>query len=757
MSFTAIIAADNSSFERAVRQSQKSAEELATTTSQKMKEIGESFSNVGRRLSVFSAAFVAAGGASFKMAADFEDALGATDQVFKASAESVKDWANSLSPSYGIAKKEALEYANVMGSMLVNIGQLSQEQAAVQAQSLIKLAGDLTAMFGGSTQDAVRALTGSLKGNNTMLDNYGMAVNDALVKTKALEMGLISQGEEMSLSAKQAATLALIYEQSGAAQGQAAREAEGASGSMRALAVEAQNLATSFGEALLPVITPLITRLGDMVEWLNGLSPAAKNTVLLVGGIVAAIGPFLLVLGKLIAIAPLVGTAFTTMTGPIGIAIALIAGAALLIIKNWDAIKEYFSGGEGGGMFDTVKEAALSLWESIKTIFNTIKDFAIQVWAVIGDRVTALWKLAVDNLMAVFKLLVDNFKAVADFWAAIVDGDMQGALDALGDMFMNIFNFLGRIVTNFVSGAARAIAGFLEAIGLEKWSAAVDRFADNMAAAFQPPKKEIIETKKAVEESTSAVSSLNEAVITTANGFGALRAKGGEATKAIIDGAKFGIIYMTELQKQVLAVEEGVKRVARNKDFMSAEQIVLPDLTPRLNDALLKADMQRMSDSMQGQVLDMSDAITNTIGNFAAGIGEAMGAGNFEGLGASLLKALGSLAQQMGVMLLGMGKAAVALKAMIANPIAAVAAGIALIALGAAATAAAGSMVSGATGGGGGYSGGASSSYQAATPGASDMRGAFMDDFSGKVRFEIGNDKLEGVLEQRDARRNRLG
>ena len=48
---------------------------------------------------------------------------------------------------------------------------------------VIELAGDLTAMYGGTTQDAVRALTAALKGNNTMLDNYGMAVNDALVKT----------------------------------------------------------------------------------------------------------------------------------------------------------------------------------------------------------------------------------------------------------------------------------------------------------------------------------------------------------------------------------------------------------------------------------------------------------------------------------------------------------------------------------------------------------------------------------------------
>ena len=102
-------------------------------------------------------------------------------------------------------------------------------------------------MFGGTTQDAVRALTGALKGNNTMLDNYGMAVNDTLVKQRAFELGLISQGEELSLVAKQAATLSLIYEQSGAAQGQAAREADGASGAMRALGVEFKNLSLSWG------------------------------------------------------------------------------------------------------------------------------------------------------------------------------------------------------------------------------------------------------------------------------------------------------------------------------------------------------------------------------------------------------------------------------------------------------------------------------------------------------------------------------
>ena len=68
-----------------------------------------------------------------------------------------------------------------------------------------------------------------------------IVANDATVKARALEMGLVSQGSEMSLAAKQAATLSLIMEQSGAAQGQASREADGASGSMRQLQTEIKN------------------------------------------------------------------------------------------------------------------------------------------------------------------------------------------------------------------------------------------------------------------------------------------------------------------------------------------------------------------------------------------------------------------------------------------------------------------------------------------------------------------------------------
>src|SRR5574344_1486943 len=174
-----------------------------------------------------------------------------------------------------------------MGSMLKNIGKLSEEEAGRTAGNLVELAGDLTAMFGGQTQDAVRALTGALKGNNTMLDNYGMAVNDALVKTRAFEMGLSDGKGELELHAKQAATLSLIYEQTASAQGQAAREADGASGSMRALRTEVSNLATEFGEVLLPIITPVISAVRSAISALRTMSPEMQSTIFIVTGLAA--------------------------------------------------------------------------------------------------------------------------------------------------------------------------------------------------------------------------------------------------------------------------------------------------------------------------------------------------------------------------------------------------------------------------------------------------------------------------------------
>ncbi len=797
MSFTAIITADAKGFERAIDQAQAKIDGLEKTVGQRLSSIGDKFTDIGRKSSVLSAAIVAAGGASFKMAADFQDALGATDQVYKQSSDTVKEWAQNLSSQYGIAKSEALSYSNMMGSMLVNIGQLTEEQAAKQSQKLIELAGDLTAMYGGRVQDAVRALTGALKGNNTMLDNYGMAVNDALVKTRALELGLIAQGEEMTLAARQAATLSLIWEQSAAAQGQAAREADGASGSMRALQVEVKNLATSFGEILLPIITPIVSGIADMVNKIGSLSPELQKTIVVIGGIAAAIGPLMLGLGSLLKLAPLIGTAFTAMTGPIGIAVAAIAGAAALIIKNWDAIKEYFTTGGGSEMFSSVKALAVDLFENIKNTFNSIRDVAVAVWDQIGSTLTSIWNNTFDSIKSVLDFFMNTVKNVADFLRAIINGDFKGALNALLSQFSNIFASIGRIVTNTISSMAGVLGKFLDVVGLDKWAESVNGFADRMANAFTKQKDAATEAATVIEEvsdrEVTAVSTASEKVVSATTAVSDTFTKLIGTNLSLQDSIRKTSDTIDELQSKLIKLQTGIISSTNVRDEIKTTQQQINDLSEALNlltggrelDLKVNAEMPTIAADMNKffdgknwtlpsidssllqtslakaneMIIDYGSIMQSGITNMAGSIGEALGSGNFQDLGKGLIDAMGKLAQQFGSLLIGMGTAALHLKTtLITQPWLAIAAGAALVALGAAASAAASKMVNNATSGGGydrSYSGG-TSSYQQATPSyaPTEFRGPYQENYT--VEFKIGTNELVGVLDMAEQKKRRL-
>lgn len=109
--------------------------------------------------------------------------------------------------------------------------------------------------------------------------------------------------------------------------------------------------------------------------------------------------------------------------------------------------------------------------------------------------------------------------------------------------------------------------------------------------------------------------------------------------------------------------------------------------------------------------------------NMAAGVGEAVGAmlanaGGMELVGAALLSGVGDMAVQLGKLAIGIGIATFGIKAALEslNPVAAIAGGIALVALGTAVKGAARSIAGGGGGGGAVPGGGASAVRPAAQP-----------------------------------------
>lgn len=107
-----------------------------------------------------------------------------------------------------------------------------------------------------------------------------------------------------------------------------------------------QNIAIGIGSKLLPVVNSFLEVIQDVFAWFNDLSDTWQNAIMVIGGIAAAIGPVLIVLGKLAALMPAIVTGFTILTGPIGWTIAAITalGAAVYYIyDNWDGLTQWFS------------------------------------------------------------------------------------------------------------------------------------------------------------------------------------------------------------------------------------------------------------------------------------------------------------------------------------------------------------------------------------------------------------------------------
>lgn len=448
-------------------------------------KIADSAGNISKKMAPATLAIAGIGAVAFNAASEAEDAIGATDQIFKSQSETMQRWADSLETYYGIAGTEALTYANTMGAMLQNIGGLSEAEAAKQSQTLVKLAGDLTAMFGGTTESAIQALTGALKGNTSMLDNYGMAVNETLIKNKALEMGLVSEGEQLSLAAKQAATLALITEQSSAATGQAAREADGASGSWRAATTELKNTSKEFGEVFMPTITAAIQAVTKAVKAFSDMSDGQKTAIVTVLALVAAISPIAGIVSgaaRMVgtisgALAIFTGAATTGSTAAIGLAkiiaaltspitwvvAAVVAAVALIAIKGdeiqsilqrVDAFMQNIFARDWTTVFGPVLGNVMngflagfkSVWNAVQSVLNGIIDIIRGVFT--GDW-SRVWNGVKEVFAGVFNGLVSIAKAPLNG----IIGLLNGAVGAINSLIQG-FNKVGFTMPKWLGGGS---------------------------------------------------------------------------------------------------------------------------------------------------------------------------------------------------------------------------------------------------------------------------------------------------------------
>lgn len=211
------------------------------------------------------AAAIGVGAKLASMGADLEQSIGAIDDVFKGAAGQMHAFADKAATSVGLSTNAYNELATVIGSQLKNAG-TPMDQLAGKTNDLITTGADLAAMFGGSTQDAVNALSSALKGERDPIERYGVSLKQAAIDAKAAELGFTKVGGSFDQEAQTAATLALIMEQTADAHGKFAREGDTLAHQTQVMQASLQSFGEKVGAAVVPVITELASKVND---WLG--------------------------------------------------------------------------------------------------------------------------------------------------------------------------------------------------------------------------------------------------------------------------------------------------------------------------------------------------------------------------------------------------------------------------------------------------------------------------------------------------------
>ena len=231
----------------------------------------------GKFKSAFTGALTAAGGlfagvqlfdfgrdAIFK-AGDIEQSIGAVDAVFKGSAERMHEYAATASSTVGISTNAYNELAAKLGASLKN-GGTSIDELGEKTNGLIQLGADLSSLYGGSTQEAIDAISAALRGEMDPIERYGISLNDAALTAKGLELGIKKVGGSFSTQEKQLITQALLFEQSTDAQGNFSRESDTFAHKMQVASARMEDMKTKIGSALLPTVMNLMDAFGEKLN-----------------------------------------------------------------------------------------------------------------------------------------------------------------------------------------------------------------------------------------------------------------------------------------------------------------------------------------------------------------------------------------------------------------------------------------------------------------------------------------------------------
>ena len=196
------------------------------------------------------------------LASDLSETRAAIDQVFGDASTSVQGFASTAARDLGQTQQQALEGARTFGIFGKSAGLTGSDLSAFSNDFTV-LAADLASFNNTSPEEAIGALGAALRGEAEPIRSYGVLLDDATLKARAMEMGIYDGTAALTPQQKVLAAQAEILAQTTDQQGDFARTSDGLANQQRILAAGFEEAKTSLGNSLLPAMTGFVTFAND--------------------------------------------------------------------------------------------------------------------------------------------------------------------------------------------------------------------------------------------------------------------------------------------------------------------------------------------------------------------------------------------------------------------------------------------------------------------------------------------------------------
>ena len=210
---------------------------------------------------------------------ELEQNIGGTEAVFGKFADTLQKKSAEAYKNMGMSASNYMATANKMGSLFQGSG-VSQQKSLQMTTDAMQRAADVASVMGIDTQTAMESIAGAAKGNFTMMDNLGVAMNATTLKAYALEKGINFDWNTASNAEKSELAMKMFMDRTSQYQNNFAKESEKTlSGSLGAMKSLAQDLMGNL--AIGADITPQISALLDTAKnfLIGNLLPMISNVV----------------------------------------------------------------------------------------------------------------------------------------------------------------------------------------------------------------------------------------------------------------------------------------------------------------------------------------------------------------------------------------------------------------------------------------------------------------------------------------------